>query len=148
MYCCEERSPHSIRFAFPICSQHPGNMTEVTGNQQTDSYELSSWESHPRRVRRRPRPSGYGSIIITVTCHGSPRRVISQSWHKRQPLKRGTSLLLWLAGSSPRDNGKVFVEGYSIVNERKILSDFLNRFGESLEDTLHDQEIFSRKVLG
>ena len=132
----------------PICSQLPGSMTEVMGNQQTGSYELPSWESHPRRVRRRPRLSGYGSIIVTVTCHGSPRRVISQSWHKRQPLNRGIPLLLWLAGSSPRDNGKVFVEGYSIVNERKILSDFLNGFGECFENALHGQEFFSRKILG
>ena len=50
--------------------------------------------------------------------------------------KSGRPLLLWLAGSSPRDNGKVFVEGYSIVNERKILSDFLNRFGEGFENAL------------
>ena len=73
----------------PICSQLPGSMTEVMGHQQTDGYEPSSWESHPRRVRRRPRLSGYGSIIVTVTCHRSPRRVISQSWHKEQPRSRG-----------------------------------------------------------
>ena len=62
--------------------------------------------------------------------------------------KSGRPLLLWLAGSSPCDNGKVFVEGYSIVNEQTILSDFLDRFGEGFENALHGQKIISRKVLG
>ena len=148
MYCCEERTPHSIRFAFSYLFSTSRKYDRSLGNQQTGSYELPSWGSHPRRVRRRPRLSGYGSIIVTVTCHGSPRRVISQSWHKRQPLKRGTSLLLWLEGSSPRENGKVFVEGYSIVNERKILSDFLNGFGEGFENALHGQKLISHKWFG
>ena len=57
-------------------------------------------------------PLGYGSIIVTVICHGSPRRVTSKSYQEQYPrVLGGITWQLWLAGSSPRNNGKVSVEG-------------------------------------
>ena len=88
--------------------------------QQTDSYELSSWDSHPRRVLRRPR-FRYGSIIITVICHRSPQVVILQ------PFPRATPSAVKAEGIVPRFCGSqahhlaitatYLLKVYSIVNE-------------------------------
>ena len=89
--------------------------------QQTDSYELSSWDSHPRRVLRRPR-FRYGSIIITVICHRSPQVVILQPFPRATPSAKAEGIVPRFCGSQAHHlaiTATYLLKVYSIVNESR-----------------------------
>lgn len=74
------------------------------------------------------------SIIVTVACHGVLRGAASQSFPREETPSVSRSYLpeLSLAGSPPRSNGKVSVEGiFSFQRSPKVIVNKVHTFQRS-----------------
>ena len=111
MYSCGDKLSATVVLLYSICPRHP----EL--GQSTD------WQLRAVIMGISPPPGtppaallGYGSIIIPVICHGSPRRVTSQSFPRdTPPITRGHRLVYYgLQAHRPAMTGKYLLKDYSI----------------------------------